>query len=70
MTLYRIEIDRSLCVGYAGCLKEAPGVFELDDDSVALAPSTSIDPRVLEAADLCPVGAIVVHELHGEELAA
>ena len=69
MTLYRIEIDRSLCVGYGGCLSEAPGVFELEN-GLAYAPATSGDPAVLEAAELCPMAAIVVREVVEDELAA
>ena len=69
MTLYRIEIDRSLCVGYAGCLSAAPGVFELED-GLAFAPATSADPAVFEAAELCPVGAILVREVVADDLAA
>jgi ferredoxin len=69
MTLYRIEIDHSLCVGHGGCIKEAPDVFELDD-GLAYAPSSSPDARVIEAAELCPVGAIIVRELHEQDLAA
>lgn len=69
MTLYRIEIDRSLCVGYGGCLNEAPDVFGLED-GLAVSPSTSSDVRVVEAAALCPVGAILVQEIPEEQLAA
>ena len=30
-----VEIDRDLCMGSGNCMYEAPGVFDLDDDSVA-----------------------------------
>jgi ferredoxin len=59
MTCYRIEIDHSSCIGYAGCLKEAPDVFWLDD-GLAYSRGETDDPRVVEAAELCPVSAITV----------
>ena len=30
-----VEIDRDVCMGSGNCVYEAPGVFDLDDDSVA-----------------------------------
>ncbi len=67
MTLYRIEIDRSLCSGFGACVDEAEDVFRLEN-GVAVAVATSTDPRVLDAADACPMGAITVIEI--EEQAA
>ena len=63
MSVFRIEIDQSLCVGYGGCAKLAPDVFALDADGIAsIRVGTSDDPAVLEAADTCPMGAILVTE--------
>lgn len=59
MTLYRIEIDHDSCVGYGGCVKEAPDVFWLED-GLAYARSPSGCHEVIEAAELCPMSAIVV----------
>ncbi len=42
MTLYRIEIDRSTCVGYGGCVREAPDVFWIED---GLAYAEDVDGR-------------------------
>jgi ferredoxin len=61
MTVYRIEIDRSLCSGFGACVEEAAGAFRLEN-GVAVAVATSTDPRVLDAAAACPMGAIVVVE--------
>jgi ferredoxin len=61
-TVYRIEIDRSLCSGFGACVEEAGEVFRLEN-GVAVAVATSTDPRVLEAADACPMGAITVTEV-------
>jgi len=64
MTVYRISIDRSLCSGFGACLDAAPGHFRLDGSSIAtvLVRETG-DPAVLDAADSCPMGAILVEEV-------
>ena len=61
-TIYRIEIDRSLCSGFGACVEEAGDVFTLEN-GVAVASVTSRDPRVLDAAAACPMGAITVTEV-------
>ena len=61
MTVYRIEIDQSLCSGFGACVEEAADAFRLEN-GVAVAVATSTDPRVLDAAAACPMGAIVVVE--------
>ena len=61
--MYRIEIDRSLCSGYGTCIDLAPGVFELDDDLVAVALREETEaPAALAAARSCPMGAITLVE--------
>lgn len=57
-----VEIDRDLCMGSGNCVYEAPGVFDLDDDSVAVVvePAPSSDDTVMEAARKCPSGAITI----------
>jgi ferredoxin len=68
-TLYRIEIDRSLCSGFGACVEEAADAFRLEN-GIAVAVATSTDPRVLDAAEACPMGAITVTEEHVTEQAA
>ena len=68
MTIYRIEIDRSLCSGFGACVDEAGDLFHVEN-GVAVAVATSTDPRVLAAADACPMGAITVVEVQVEEAA-
>jgi len=57
-----VEIDREVCMGSGNCVYEAPGVFDLDDDSVAfvLDPTASPEDKVLAAAQKCPTHAITV----------
>ena len=66
----RVRIDRTLCVGFGDCIKEAPEGFKLDGDGV----SVFVDPeaverdRLLRACDACPVDAISVWDLGGRQL--
>jgi ferredoxin len=57
-----IEIDRDVCMGSGNCVYEAPGVFELDDDSIARVVDTAASPedKVVAAARKCPTHAITV----------
>ncbi len=57
-----VEIDRDLCMGSGNCVYEAPGVFDLDDDSVAFVvdPTASPEDNVVAAANKCPTSAIAV----------
>ena len=61
MTL-RIEIDRDACMGSGNCLFWAAGVFDLDDDGVAIVldPDAAPEDRVLLAMEGCPTKAITV----------
>ena len=66
----RIEVDRALCFGFGDCVDTAPTVFALDDENVA----TVIDPNgarldlIVEAAQNCPVDAIVITDADGVRL--
>ena len=71
MSTYLIEIDRSLCSGFGSCVKEAPGIFSLDEEGVAtLLLAATDDEAVLDAAGSCPMGAIAVFEQTTGEQAA
>ncbi len=62
--MYRIQIDRSLCSGFGACVDASPALFQLDGSGIALATvAETDDPRVLDAADACPMGAILVEEV-------
>jgi ferredoxin len=58
-----VEIDREVCMGSGNCVYEAPGAFELDDDSIAFVvdPASAPEDKVLTAAQKCPTHAITVH---------
>jgi ferredoxin len=57
-----VDIDRDLCMGSGNCVFEAPGVFALDDDSIATVadPAGSPEDKVIAAARKCPTHAITV----------
>ncbi len=68
----RIHIDRDLCVSFGDCVEAAPGVFDLDDDDIAVFVSDTgtISREVLiEACASCPVDALTAFDEKGEQLA-
>ncbi|NJQ13819.1 ferredoxin [Streptomyces bohaiensis] len=69
---WRLEVDRSRCVGSTICISTAPGVFLLREDgqSRAVRAEVAPDARILRAAELCPVEAISVIDGASGELIA
>ena len=64
MSCYRISIDRSLCSGFGACVEASPAIFELDGSGLArVTVAETHDPAGLDAADACPMGAILVEEV-------
>ena len=57
-----VGIDRDLCMGSGNCTYEAPGVFDLDGDSVAFVvdPAAAPEEQIVAAARNCPTHAITV----------
>lgn len=66
----RIEVDRRSCTGMAECIKYAPGVFELDEENVAVVVDASAATReqILKAAQECPTQSIRLYELDGTQI--
>ena len=67
----RVRVDHLLCVGNAMCETFAPNVFRLNDDrqSEAIDPEGDTVEKILEAAESCPVSAILVEDAEtGEQL--
>lgn len=66
-----IEVDRPLCFGAGDCADTAPSVFELDAEqkAVVIGPEAEDLDRILEAAENCPVNAIIVTDAEtGEQV--
>ena len=58
-----VDIDRDACMGSGNCTYEAPGVFALDDDSIATVVDPTGSPEdkgLVGAARNCPT-----HATHG-----
>jgi len=67
----RVRVDHLLCVGNAMCETFAPNVFRLNDDrqSEAVNPAGDSEEKILEAAENCPMSAIIVEDAEtGEQL--
>ena len=67
----RVRVDHLLCVGNAMCETYAPNVFQLNDDRQSEAVNSEGDPeaQILEAAENCPMSAIIVEDAEtGEQL--
>ncbi|MEW6251921.1 MAG: ferredoxin [Planctomycetota bacterium] len=62
MGKYNIKIDRELCIGDGACVGEAPNTFEMDGDNIAVVkdPAGHTDEEILQAAQVCPVDAIIL----------
>jgi len=61
MSRYCIAIDSSLCSGFGACVDLAPDLFRLETGGVAATVTARTDnPAAVDAADACPMGAIVV----------
>jgi ferredoxin len=69
MAKYKVEIDRNLCVGDGACVNEAPGTFEMDDESIAIVTNAdgNTPEEILAAAQSCPVDAIILHDANSGE---
>jgi len=58
----RIEIDRERCMGSGNCQFWAAGVFDLDDDGIAVVvdPAAAPEDRIVLAVEGCPTKAITL----------
>ncbi|MBQ0849389.1 ferredoxin [Streptomyces sp. NPDC057621] len=59
---WHVEVDRSLCIGSAQCTHVAPAAFRLDSamQSHPVESETDAGEEILEAAEGCPVEAIMI----------
>ena len=65
-----IEVDRALCYGFGDCVDTVPAVFALDEEDVAIVldPDAAPVDDIIEAAQNCPVDAIVVFDEDGDQI--
>lgn len=66
----KVRVDRDLCISLGNCVAIAPTVFAFDDENkaIVLDPSSVDDNTLLEAAESCPVNAIIVEDDEGKQL--
>ena len=66
----KVIVDRDLCQGIGNCVAIAPGVFKLDKENKAVATHIEdISPeKIHEAAQSCPLDAIILQDDEGEQL--
>jgi ferredoxin len=59
-----IKIDRDACMGSGNCSFWAPGVFDLDDDGIAIVVDANAmpDDKIVLAAQGCPTQAIAIFD--------
>ncbi|WP_406329537.1 ferredoxin [Streptomyces sp. NBC_00203] len=59
---WQVEVDRSVCIGSAQCVHQAPDAFRLDPgmQSHPVDPETDANEKILGAAEGCPVEAIMI----------
>ena len=67
----KVQIDRSLCVGFGDCVTEAPQGFQLDGENIVVfgeTPEGVERERLLRACEICPVDALTVWDGDGNQL--
>ena len=71
MRRLRITVDQNKCVGSTTCINTALATFALDQSgkSSVVNPQGDSESLIIEAAESCPVGAIIVDDAEtGERL--
>ena len=66
-----VQVDHEICAGFGDCVETAPDVFALNDEGLAIIlEPDAVDADVLrEAADVCPVSAILLFDEDGTQIA-
>ena len=68
---YKVEVIREKCISAGSCEAVAPGIFELDEEGIAVVISQdgNSDDEKLLAAQSCPTDAVVVTDTEtGEQV--
>jgi ferredoxin len=66
----KVIVDRDLCQGIGNCVAITPGVFKLDKQNKAIATNIESisEEKIREAAESCPLDAIILQDDEGEQL--
>ncbi len=67
---FTAKVDRNLCIGSGDCVRLAPKTFQLDTESksVVIAQGVDSDDALKEAAQTCPVAAIILTDPTGKQV--
>ncbi len=67
---YSAKVDRSLCIGTGDCARIAAKTFQLDSEnkSTVIAQGADSDEVLMEAAQTCPVAAIILTDPTGQQV--
>ncbi len=68
--MYKVRVDRELCIGVSNCVAVAPSVFQLDKENkaIVLDPNSVDDEMLMTAASSCPVKAIILEDEKGNQV--
>jgi len=62
----RVVVDYDVCASTGSCMQVSPEVFEVRSDGYLYVlqeePGEELRTKVVEAADLCPTGAITIED--------
>ncbi len=66
----KVKVDRDKCNGDEVCVQIAPGVFEMDDEGIAVVinPEGEDEDTIKEAAEGCPSEAIILEDDQGNQI--
>ncbi len=66
----RVQIDRTLCVGFGDCVQASPQAFALDEENVVVfaAPEAVTREDLLRACASCPVDALTAWGEDGTQI--
>lgn len=61
---YLVKVIPSKCIAAASCVAISPGVFELNEENIAVIIENADDQEdnIMLAAQSCPTGAIEIYE--------
>ena len=62
----KAKVNKDICIGCGACTMIAEGIFEMDDDGLAVCVKEEVPEEkkedTIEAMESCPVSAITVDE--------
>jgi ferredoxin len=66
----KVVIDRDLCTGIGNCVAVAPSVFKLDGSNKAVAGNQQSvsEAKLRQAAESCPLNAVILLDDQGEQI--